>query len=149
MALCPRALAGDAPGEGEGVRRITCSGQRKRVTFHLAASSLATTAMDFVIEPGTVEVMVTKLVRDIALQGPLNHWRSHDHRAARRSSVLWTCTDRCSAGRCDRLLDMRSAPLSRQRVHPIAHGRRGQAMGRGQPVSATCRWGLSTMLELS
>ena len=58
--------------ELKGFARITLApGQRKRVTFHLAANQLGfyDRRMDFVIEPGTVEVMVGSSSEDIRATG--------------------------------------------------------------------------------
>lgn len=58
--------------ELKGFARITLApGQRKRVTFHLTANQLGfyDRRMDFVIEPGTVEVMVGSSSEDIRAAG--------------------------------------------------------------------------------
>ncbi|MFA0745693.1 MAG: hypothetical protein LASZOEIN_002507, partial [Candidatus Fervidibacter sp.] len=58
--------------ELKGFKRITLKpGEAKRVTFYLSADQLAfyDRAMRFVVEPGTIEVMVGSSSEDIRLRG--------------------------------------------------------------------------------
>jgi beta-glucosidase len=58
--------------ELKGFKRVTLQpGERKRVTFHLAVNQLGfyNPAMQFVVEPGTIEVMLGSSSNDIHLNG--------------------------------------------------------------------------------
>ena len=77
-----------------GFKRIALSpGETRRLTFHLDMSQLAfyDRRMEYVVEPGNVEVMVGSSSEDIRLTGSFEI--SGETRSLRRSDVVATAVD--------------------------------------------------------